>query len=225
MTAKEILSKTDHTLLRPDATWQQIQTVLDEGMAFGTASVCLPPCFVKEAVSYVTGALPVCTVIGFPNGYATTASKCFEAEDAVKNGAAEIDMVIQIGLLKEGKDEALFQQINAVRQSCGTSLLKVIVETCMLTEEEKVRVCRVVDASDAEYIKTSTGFAGSGAALEDIILWKSMICHGTKIKAAGGIRTLADAGAFLAAGASRIGASALVSEARATEMKNPSAAR
>ena len=120
MTAKEILSKTDHTLLRPDATWQQIQTVLDEGMAFGTASVCLPPCFVKEAVSYVGGALPICTVIGFPNGYATTASKCFEAEDAVKNGAAEIDMVIQIGLLKEGKDEALLKQINAVRQSCGT---------------------------------------------------------------------------------------------------------
>ena len=210
MELKDILSRVDHTLLSQSATWEEIRAVCDDGVKYGCASVCIPASYVKQAADYVDGKIAVCTVIGFPNGYDTTAAKCFEAADAVKNGASEIDMVINIGWVKDGLYDKVLEEIKAVKESCGGKLLKVIIETCLLTEEEKIALCDVVSRSKAEFIKTSTGFAGGGATLEGIRLFKKYVTGDTKIKAAGGIRSVADAEAFLAAGADRLGTSSLL---------------
>ena len=210
MEKEKIISTIDHTLLKQAATWEQIRDLCIEGMESGTASVCIPPSFVKQAAEFVNGRLPICTVIGFPNGYQTTAIKAMEAAEAVKNGADEIDMVINIGWVKEGRYDDVLKEIDAVKDACNGKLLKVIIETCFLTEEEKIALCDVVSRSKAEFIKTSTGFAGGGATLEDIQLFKKYVTGDTKIKAAGGIRSVADAEAFLAAGADRLGTSSLL---------------
>ena len=210
MKKEKIISTIDHTLLKQVATWEQIRDLCIEGMESGTASVCIPPSFVKQAAEFVNGRLPICTVIGFPNGYQTTAIKAMEAAQAVKNGADEIDMVINIGWAKEGRYDDVLKEIDAVKDACNGKLLKVIIETCLLTEEEKIALCDVVSRSRAEFIKTSTGFAGGGATLEDIQLFKKYVTGDTKIKAAGGIRSVADAEAFLAAGADRLGTSSLL---------------
>ncbi len=210
MDVREILRHVDHTLLAPTATKADILRTCDEGLSYHTASVCIPPVFVKAAADYVGDRLKICTVIGFPNGYATTAAKCFEAADAVKNGAAEIDMVIPLGAVKAGDFDAVLADIRAVRAACDGQVLKVIVETCVLTEEEKVRLCDVVSASGADYIKTSTGFAGGGATAEDVALFAAHVAPHLKIKAAGGIASLADAERFLALGADRLGTSRIV---------------
>ena len=210
MDVREILRHVDHTLLAPTATEADILRTCDEGLFYHTASVCIPPVFVKAAADYVGDRLKICTVIGFPNGYATTAAKCFETADAVKNGAAEIDMVIPLGAVKAGDFDAVLADIRAVRAACDGQVLKVIVETCLLTEEEKVRLCDVVSASGADYIKTSTGFAGGGATAEDVALFAAHVAPHLKIKAAGGIASLADAERFLAFGADRLGTSRIV---------------
>ena len=210
MKKEKIISNIDHTLLKQVATWEQIRDLCIEGMESGTASVCIPPSFVKQAAEFVNGRLPICTVIGFPNGYQTTAIKAMEAAQAVKNGADEIDMVINIGWVKEGRYDDVLKEIDAVKDACNGKLLKVIIETCLLTEEEKIALCDVVSRSRAEFIKTSTGFAGGGATLEDIQLFKKYVTGDTKIKAAGGIKSVADAEAFLAAGADRLGTSSLL---------------
>ena len=210
MNKKEIIATIDHTLLKQAATWEQIRDLCMEGMESGTASVCIPPSFVKQAAEFVEGKLPICTVIGFPNGYQMTAIKVMEAAQAVKNGADEIDMVINIGWVKEGRYDDVLKEIDAVKDACNGKLLKVIVETCLLTEEEKIALCDVVSRSEAEFIKTSTGFAGGGATLEDIQLFRKYVTGDTKIKAAGGIKSVADAEAFLAAGADRLGTSSLL---------------
>lgn len=210
MDVREILRHVDHTLLAPTATEADILRTCDEGLFYHTASVCIPPAFVKAAADYVGDRLKICTVIGFPNGYATTAAKCFETADAVKNGAAEIDMVIPLGAVKAGDFDAVLADIRAVRAACDGQVLKVIVETCLLTEEEKVRLCDVVSASGADYIKTSTGFAGGGATAEDVALFAAHVAPHLKIKAAGGIASLADAERFLARGADRLGTSRIV---------------
>ena len=200
----------DHTLLAQGATWEQIRALCDEGMAFHTASVCVPPSYTAQAKAYVGDRLAVCTVIGFPNGYSTTAVKCFEAADAVENGADEIDMVINIGWAKDRRWDELLEEIRRVKAACGGRVLKVIVETCLLTEEEKIRLCEIVTASGADFIKTSTGFSTGGAAREDIRLFREHIGPGVKIKAAGGIAGLEDAAAFLELGADRLGTSRVV---------------
>lgn len=210
MDVREILRHVDHTLLAPTATEADILRTCDEGLFYHTASVCIPPVFVKAAADYVGDRLKICTVIGFPNGYATTAAKCFETANAVKNGAAEIDMVIPLGAVKAGDFDAVLADIRAVRAACDGQVLKVIVETCLLTEEEKVRLCDVVSASGADYIKTSTGFAGGGATAEDVALFAAHVAPHLKIKAAGGIASLADAERFLARGADRLGTSRIV---------------
>ena len=210
MKKEKIISTIDHTLLKQTATWEQIRDLCIEGMESGTASVCIPPSFVKQAAEFVDGKLPICTVIGFPNGYQTTAIKAMEAAQAVKNGADEIDMVINIGWVKEGRYDDVLKEIDAVKDACNGKLLKVIIETCLLTEEEKIALCDVVSRSKAEFIKTSTGFAGGGATLEDIQLFRKYVTGDTKIKAAGGIKSVADAEAFLAAGADRLGTSSLL---------------
>ena len=210
MKKEKIISTIDHTLLKQVATWEQIRDLCIEGIESGTASVCIPPSFVKQAAEFVNGRLPICTVIGFPNGYQTTAIKAMEAAQAVKNGADEIDMVINIGWVKEGRYDDVLKEIDAVKDACNGKLLKVIIETCLLTEEEKIALCDVVSRSRAEFIKTSTGFAGGGATLEDIQLFKKYVTGDTKIKAAGGIKSVADAEAFLAAGADRLGTSSLL---------------
>ena len=210
MEKEKIISTIDHTLLKQVATWEQIRDLCIEGMESGTASVCIPPSFVKQAAEFVNGRLPICTVIGFPNGYQTTAIKAMEAAQAVKNGADEIDMVINIGWVKEGRYDDVLKEIDAVKDACNGKLLKVIIETCLLTEEEKIALCDVVSRSRAEFIKTSTGFAGGGATLEDIQLFKKYVTGDTKIKAAGGIKSVADAEAFLTAGADRLGTSSLL---------------
>ncbi len=210
MDIQKILAAVDHTLLAPTATWEEIRALCDDGMRYHTASVCIPAAFVKAAKEYVGDRLPVCTVIGFPTGYATTAAKCFEAADAVKNGADEVDMVIHIGALKEGRDADVTGEIRAVKAACDGRLLKVIVETCLLTEEEKVRACHIVSASGADYIKTSTGFSAGGATREDVALFAAHVAPHVKIKAAGGIASLADAEDFLALGAARLGTSRIV---------------
>ncbi len=206
----EILAAVDHTLLAQDATWEQIRAVCDDGIKYHTASVCIPPAFVKQAAEYVAGKLTICTVIGFPNGYATTAAKCFEATDAVDNGAGEIDMVIRLGWVKEGRYDLVLDEINQVKAACKGRLLKVIIETCYLTEEEKIRMCQVVSESEADYIKTSTGFSTGGATFSDIALMKEHMTGGKKIKAAGGIADLEDADRFLTLGADRLGTSRVV---------------
>ena len=210
MDIQNILAHCDHTLLSQTATWAQIRTVCDDGMHYKTASVCIPPCYVRRAKEYVGDRLAICTVIGFPNGYETTATKVFETEDAVKNGADEIDMVINIGALKSGDDAYVLDEIRAVKAACGGKLLKVIIETCLLSEDEKIRMCRIVTESGAEYIKTSTGFSTAGATREDIKLFAKYIGPDVRMKAAGGISSLEDAQDFLDLGASRLGTSRVV---------------
>ena len=207
---QKILSAVDHTLLAQGATWQEIRAICDDGMKYGCASVCSPASYVKQAVDYVDGTLAICTVIGFPNGYSTTAVKCAEARDAVANGAEEIDMVINIGWVKDGLYDKVLEEIRAIKEACGGKLLKVIIETCLLTDAEKVEMCRVVSDSGAEYIKTSTGFAGGGATREDVSLFKANVAPHVKIKAAGGIADLNDARDFMALGADRLGTSRIV---------------
>lgn len=219
MDIQNILAHCDHTLLSQTATWAQIRTVCDDGMHYRTASVCIPPCYVKRAKEYVGDRLKICTVIGFPNGYATTATKVFETEDAVRNGADEIDMVINIGALKSGDDEYVLEEIRAVKAACGGKLLKVIIETCLLSEDEKIRMCRIVTESGAEYIKTSTGFSIAGATREDIKLFAKYIGPNVRMKAAGGIASLEDAQDFLDLGASRLGTSRIVKAAKEQEHK------
>lgn len=210
MDINDILSKVDHTLLSQAATWNEIKRICDDGIKYGCASVCIPASYVKHAAEYVDGKIPVCTVIGFPNGYSTTSAKCFEAEDAVKNGAEEIDMVINIGALKDKKYGFMLDEINAVKKACHGKLLKVIIETCLLTDEEKVKMCEIVSESDADFIKTSTGFSTGGATREDVALFAKNVSNGTKIKAAGGIASIADAEDFIKLGADRLGTSRIV---------------
>ena len=217
MELSEILSKCDHTLLSQTATWEQIKAICDDGMKYKTASVCIPASFVKQAKDYVGGRLPICTVIGFPNGYDTTAAKCFMAMDAVANGADEVDMVINIGWLKEGKYDEICDEIKAIKAACGDKILKVIIETCLLTEEEKIIMCKLVTAAKADYIKTSTGFSTAGATFEDVALFAKHVGPDVKIKAAGGISSLADAEKFIELGASRLGTSRIVKLAKAME--------
>ena len=210
MDIKTILSKVDHTLLAQNATWEEIRMICDDAIAYGCASACIPASYVKDAKKYVADQLAVCTVIGFPNGYSTTASKCFEASDAVKNGADEIDMVINIGWLKDQRYDDILSEINAVKKACDGRLLKVIIETCLLTQEEKIKMCDIVSSSDADYIKTSTGFSKGGATKDDIRLFKEHMRNGKKIKAAGGIASLEDATDFITLGADRLGTSRIV---------------
>ncbi|MCQ2471721.1 MAG: deoxyribose-phosphate aldolase [Clostridia bacterium] len=210
MDIKEILSKVDHTLLSQSATWDEIKQICDDGIKYGTASVCIPASYVKMAKEYVGELLPICTVIGFPNGYSTTAAKCFEATDAVDNGADEIDMVINIGWLKDKKYDLLLNEINSVKSACKGKLLKVIIETCLLTDEEKIEMCKIVSESNADFIKTSTGFSTGGATFHDVELFKANVSEGTLIKAAGGISSIADAEKFISLGASRLGTSRIV---------------
>ena len=216
-TVKDILRRVDHTLLSQSATWEEIRAICDDGMKYGCASVCIPASYVKQAADYVAGKIAICTVIGFPNGYSTTAAKCFEAEDAVKNGASEIDMVINIGWVKDGLYDKVLEEIKAVKAACGGKLLKVIIETCLLTDAEKIQMCRVVSDSGAEYIKTSTGFGGGGATREDVALFKANVAPNVKIKAAGGIANLQDAEDFVALGADRLGTSRIVKAVKAME--------
>ena len=207
---KNILAHVDHTLLSQTATWSEIRALCDDGMKYGTASVCIPASYVKQAAAYVAGKLPICTVIGFPNGYDTTAAKCFEATDAVRNGADEVDMVINIGWVKDGRWDDVLAEIRAVKTACEGKLLKVIIETCLLTDDEKIRMCGIVSESGADYIKTSTGFSKAGATREDVALFARHVASHLKIKAAGGISSLEDAQAFLDLGASRLGTSRIV---------------
>ena len=210
MNIQEILSKVDHTVLSTTATWQDIRALCDDGMQYKTASVCIPALYVRQAAQYVQGKLPICTVIGFPNGYSTTVAKCFETKDAVENGASEIDMVISVGTLKAGEDDAVRRDIEAVRAACKNQVLKVIIETCLLTEDEKIRMCRIVSDSGADFIKTSTGFSTAGATFDDIRLFKAHCAPHLKIKAAGGISSIADAEEFIRLGADRLGTSRIV---------------
>ncbi len=214
MEISEILAKCDHTLLAQTATWDEIRALCDDGMTYHTASVCIPASFVKQAKEYVGDKLAICTVIGFPNGYATTAAKCFMASDAVANGADEVDMVINIGWAKEGKWDAITDEIAAIKKSCNGRLLKVIIETCLLTDEEKIALCKCVSDSGADYIKTSTGFSKAGATFHDVELFAAHVAPHVKIKAAGGISSLEDAEKFIALGASRLGTSRIVKIAK-----------
>lgn len=220
MKAEEILARVDHTVLGQTATWEEIRALCDDGMKYGTASVCIAPSFVKQAAEYIkskNGSLKVCTVIGFPNGYNTTAVKCFETEQAVAEGAEEIDMVINIGWAKAGLYDRILEEIKAVKESCRGKLLKVIIETCLLTDEEKIRLCRVVSESGAEYIKTSTGFSTSGATFADVELMVKNVDKGVLVKAAGGIGSLEDAEKFIELGASRLGTSRIVKLVKSRE--------
>ena len=214
MELKKILNACDHTLLAQGATWEQIRGICDDGMKYETASVCIPASYVKQAAEYVQGKLTICTVIGFPNGYSTTKTKCFEASDAVENGAGEIDMVINIGWVKDQKWDDLLSEIRAVKEACHGKLLKVIIETCLLTDEEKIRLCDIVSLGGADFIKTSTGFSTGGATFHDVELFARNISSWVKIKAAGGISSLEDAEKFLELGASRLGTSRIVKIAK-----------
>ena len=214
MELSAILSKCDHTLLGQAATWADIKAICDDGMTYKTASVCIPASFVKQAKEYVGDKLAICTVIGFPNGYATTASKCFMASDAVDNGADEVDMVINIGWAKEGKFDAIRDEIAAIKAACKGKLLKVIIETCLLTDNEKIALCKAVSDSGADYIKTSTGFSTAGATFADVELFAKHVAPHVKIKAAGGISSLEDAEKFIALGADRLGTSRVVKIAK-----------
>ncbi|MDY4543285.1 MAG: deoxyribose-phosphate aldolase [Candidatus Ventricola sp.] len=213
MELTKILSMVDHTLLKPEATWAQIREICDDAIHYGTATVCIPASYVARCKAYMqekSSGVGVCTVIGFPTGYSTTAVKAFEAADAVKNGADEIDMVINIGMLKDGQDEDVLAEINAVKAACAGRPLKVIIETCLLSEDEKIRMCGIVSRSDADFIKTSTGFSTAGATFEDVALMKAHMAPGKGIKAAGGIASLADAEKFIELGATRLGTSRIV---------------
>ena len=217
MKIEEILSKCDHTLLAQTATWAQIKAICDDGMKYHTASVCIPASYVKQAKDYVGDKLAICTVIGFPNGYDTTAAKCFMASDAVANGADEVDMVINIGWAKDGLFDQVRDEIAAVKKACGGKLLKVIIETCLLTDDEKIALCKAVSDSGADYIKTSTGFSTAGATFHDVELFAAHVAPHVKIKAAGGISSLEDAEKFISLGASRLGTSRIVKLAKALE--------
>ena len=210
MDLKNILSKVDHTLLTQTATWEDIKNICDDGMKYETASVCIPASYVKQASDYVAGKLTICTVIGFPNGYSTTKTKCFEAKDAIENGAGEIDMVINIGWLKDKKYDELLNEIKEIKKVCGDKVLKVIIETCLLTDEEKIKMCEIVSASGADFIKTSTGFSKAGATKEDVALFAKHVEKHLQIKAAGGIASLQDAEDFINLGATRLGTSRIV---------------
>lgn len=206
----EIVSKVDHTLLSTTATFDDIKNLCDEGIKYGVASVCIPPCFVEEAKKHVRDKLKICTVIGFPNGYNEKSVKIFETAKALESGADEIDMVINIGLLKEGNYSAVFDEIKSIKEICEKNILKVIIETCLLTQKEKIEMCKIVTDANADFIKTSTGFSKSGAKIEDILLFKEHVGNNVKIKAAGGISTIADAEDFIKAGASRLGTSRII---------------
>ena len=210
MDNQTILAAVDHTLLTQTATWAEIKQICDDGAAYGCASVCIPASYVRQAADYLGEKLPVCTVVGFPNGYSTTAAKAFEAQDAIANGAKEIDMVINIGWAKDGRWDDLLNEIQAVKAACGGLILKVIIETCLLTKEEKIKLCQIVSDSGADFIKTSTGFSAAGATREDVALFKASVAPHVRIKAAGGIASLQDAADFLARGADRLGTSRIV---------------
>ena len=210
MDRKEILKRVDHTLLAQNATWEEIRQILDDGLKYETASACIPAAYVKQAAQYVEGKLPICTVIGFPNGYHTTAVKVFETKDAIANGASEIDMVINIGFVKDKRYDEVEDEIRQVHDACEGKILKVIIETCLLTDEEKIKMCEVVTNAGAEYIKTSTGFSTEGATFEDVALMKKHVGSNVRIKAAGGISSFADAEEFIRLGADRLGTSRLV---------------
>ena len=220
MKKEDILKTVDHTLLSPTATWAEIRAILDDAIHYGCASACIPASFVHQAATYVKGELPICTVIGFPNGYATTAAKCFMAQDAVANGASEVDMVINLGWAKEGRFDDISREIAAVKESCQGKILKVIIETCLLTDQEKIALCGSVSRAGADYIKTSTGFSTAGATFHDVALFKEHVAPQVKIKAAGGISSLEDAEKFLQLGASRLGTSRVVKLVKAEEEKN-----
>ena len=210
MNTSEVLKIVDHTLLTQTATWEDIKTILDDGIKYETASACIPAAYVKQAVEYVEGKLPICTVIGFPNGYSTTATKVFETKDAIANGASEIDMVINIGFLKDGRYDEVEEEIRQIHEACDGKILKVIIETCLLTEEEKIKMCEIVSDSGADFIKTSTGFSTAGATFHDVELFAKHVKPGVRIKAAGGISSLEDAEKFIELGASRLGTSRVV---------------
>ena len=210
MNITEILARCDHTLLLQTATWEEIRAICDDGMKYKTASVCIPPCYVKQAKEYVGDRLAICTVIGFPNGDSTTAVKCFETAEALREGADEIDMVIHVGDLKAGNDDKILEEIRAIKKVCGDKILKVIIETCLLNEDEKLRMCRIVTESGADYIKTSTGFSTAGATREDVALMRANVGAHVKVKAAGGIASLDDAEDFINLGADRLGTSRVV---------------
>lgn len=217
MDIKEILSKCDHTLLSTTATWEDIKTVLDDGIKYHTASACIPPCYVKRAKEYVGDKLPICTVIGFPNGYNATKVKNYETQVALDDGADEIDMVINLGDLKSGNYEKIKEEISLLKSTCKDKILKVIIETCLLTEEEKIQMCKVVTEAGADFIKTSTGFSTAGATKEDVIIFKKHVGKGVKIKAAGGISSIKDAEDFISLGADRLGTSRIVKIVKAKE--------
>lgn len=210
MTKNEIMKYVDHTLLLQGATWNDIKGICDDAVKYGTASVCIPPSYVREAAEYLDGRVAVCTVIGFPNGYNTTKIKCAETADAIENGADEIDMVINIGDLKGGRYERILEEIKSIKAVCGNKILKVIIETCLLTDDEKIRMCKIVTEAGADFIKTSTGFSSAGATPADIKLFAENVGSDVKIKAAGGIKSFDDAENFIALGASRLGTSRLV---------------
>ena len=214
MDTATILSHVDHTLLKPESTWEQIKTLCDEAMEFGCATVCIPPSFVKQAAAYVQGNLKICTVIGFPNGYNTTAAKIFETKDAVENGASEIDMVINNGMVKDRQWDDIAREIVGIKAACLGRPLKVIIETCLLSDMEKIKLCQLAAKEEVAYVKTSTGFSTGGATREDVALLRENLPASVKVKASGGIRTLEDGQAYLDLGADRLGASALVGEAR-----------
>ena len=214
MDRNDIFKTVDHTLLAQTATWAEIKQICDDGMAYGTASVCIPPSYVAQAKEYVGDKLAICTVIGFPNGYMTTATKEFETKDAIANGADEIDMVINIGWVKDGKYDLVEEEIRTLKKACGDKILKVIIETCLLTEEEKIKMCEVVTNSGADFIKTSTGFSKAGATFEDIALFAAHVGPEVRMKAAGGISSFDDAEKFISLGASRLGTSRIVKLAK-----------
>jgi deoxyribose-phosphate aldolase len=217
MDKEKILASCDHTLLLQGSTWEEIRGICDDAMKYRTASVCIPPCYVKQAADYMKGRIKVCTVIGFPNGNMTTAVKVFETKDAVANGADEIDMVINVGMLKANEYDYVLGEINEVKEACDGRILKVIIETCLLTDEEKIKMCEIVNDSDADFIKTSTGFSTAGATFADIELFAAHMKPGKKIKAAGGISSLEDAEKFLLLGAERLGTSRIVKIVKAEE--------
>lgn len=210
MNRDEVLKHVDHTLLTQTATWEEIKEILDDGIKYSTASACIPAAYVKQSAEYVEGKLPICTVIGFPNGYSTTAVKVFETKDAIENGASEIDMVINIGMLKDKRYQDVEAEIRQIKEACGEKILKVIIETCLLTEDEKIKMCEIVTKVGADYIKTSTGFSTAGATFEDVDLMRKHVGENVKVKAAGGISSFDDAEEFIRLGADRLGTSRLV---------------
>ena len=217
MNTSDVLKIVDHTLLAQTATWAQIKEILDDAMKYHTASACIPAAYVKQAAEYVQGRLPICTVIGFPNGYSTTETKVFEAKNAIENGASEIDMVINIGFLKDGRYDEVEEEIRKIHEACGGKILKVIIETCLLTDDEKIKMCELVTKAGAEFIKTSTGFSTAGATFADVKLMKEHVGEGVKVKAAGGISSFDDAEEFMRLGADRLGTSRLVKIMKQTD--------